>query len=226
MPIIAPTPALPLPDPPDTADIVNFDLRGDAFNAHLHEHTLPEFNALAANVYNNAQETKANADDVAEKTAATAANAALAAGYAGATAWLSGTVYAIGDKRYSLINGRVHRRLTAGAGVTDPSADAVNWQIDNAAPLLLVVVAGAAQAVVAGYHYAFTNLAATTATAPAAAAPGDRFATSTCNGLTTNTINWNGLKHEGIADATMKLDDKKYHEFVYISAAFGWKVTV
>ena len=54
MPITAPTPALPMPDPPDTADIVNFDPRADEFNAHLKEHTVPELNALGINVYENA----------------------------------------------------------------------------------------------------------------------------------------------------------------------------
>src|SRR5450759_2722838 len=43
------------------------------------------------------------------------------------TAWVSGTVYAIGDFRRSPINFQTYRRLTAGAGITDPSADPTNW---------------------------------------------------------------------------------------------------
>jgi hypothetical protein len=42
-------------------------------------------------------------------------------------AWLSGTTYAIGDLRRSPIDYRIYKRITTGAGTTDPSADATNW---------------------------------------------------------------------------------------------------
>jgi len=62
-------------------------------------------------------------------TQATAA--AASALVAGATLWVSGTTYAIGNARYSPANGQTYRRLTAGAGTTDPSADTTNWVIVN-----------------------------------------------------------------------------------------------
>lgn len=188
----------PLPIPPSTTDIVNFDKRGDEFNDHLQAKTQPQINAVAANVYNNALATKANADDVATKAAATAANAALAAGYAGATAWTN-QVYIGGEKRYSLIDGRVYRRLTPGGGALDPSADALNWRIDNNAPLLRKEVIGTAQAGAVGYDYWAINAAATVLTLPAAPADGDEMAFTPANGLKTNAIDSGAITVRGPA---------------------------
>jgi hypothetical protein len=53
--------------------------------------------------------------------------AAAAASAATASAWVSGTTYSLGAVVYSPANGRGYRRMVAGAGTTDPSADAVNW---------------------------------------------------------------------------------------------------
>lgn len=60
------------------------------------------------------------------------AAAVLAQAVVAATAWVSGTTYAIGDARYSTANFQAYRRKTAGAGTTDPSADPTNWaQLDT-----------------------------------------------------------------------------------------------
>ena len=100
-----------------------------------------EANALQADV--NAKQATASAAAVTATTQATlsadqvalatiqAAAAASSAITAGATLWVSGTTYAIGNARFSPINGQTYRRLTAGAGATDPSADATNWGIVN-----------------------------------------------------------------------------------------------
>ena len=66
----------------------------------------------------SASATSANASATSAETAAAATNAVL---------WVSGTTYAIGFLVYSPIDKRAYRRLTAGAGTTDPSADATNW---------------------------------------------------------------------------------------------------
>ena len=66
----------------------------------------------------SASATFANASATSAETAAAATNAVL---------WVSGTTYAIGFLVYSPIDKRAYRRLTAGAGTTDPSADATNW---------------------------------------------------------------------------------------------------
>ena len=62
--------------------------------------------------------------DNASLSASLAQQAALSAG---SVAWVSGTTYAVGAARYSLINYQTYRRVIAGAGTTDPSVDAVNW---------------------------------------------------------------------------------------------------
>ena len=90
--------------------------------------------------------------------------------------------------------------------------------------LALVSVTGTTQAVTAGNRYSISNAAATTLTAPSAATAGQIFAVANINGLKTNSINWNGLKHEGLPDATMNLNDTKDHSFIYINAGYGWKV--
>jgi len=45
--------------------------------------------------------------------------------------WVSGTTYAINDFRRSPANFQIYRRLTAGAGTTDPSLDTTNWTESN-----------------------------------------------------------------------------------------------
>ncbi len=45
----------------------------------------------------------------------------------GEVAWVSGTTYAVGDKRIRTTTHRVYQRLTAGAGTTPPESDTVNW---------------------------------------------------------------------------------------------------
>lgn len=63
-------------------------------------------------------------------TAQATASAASAL-VADAILWVSGTTYAIGNARYSPTNGQTYRRLTAGAGTTDPASDTTNWVIVN-----------------------------------------------------------------------------------------------
>lgn len=62
----------------------------------------------------------------ASETAVAAAASAVAA--AGATEWVSGTTYVEGDAVWSPITYQTYRRKTDGAGATDPSADATNWE--------------------------------------------------------------------------------------------------
>lgn len=221
---VAITPALlPLPNPADRATFSERKL--EQLRWANNEYSTGS-KALADASYSNAQDAQDSATAAAGSALSAITNAALAAGYAGVGIWVTLTTYVIGDRRYSPINGRIYRRLTAGAGATDPSADPTNWQLDAATALLLIPVAGTTQAAASGGNYSLGNVAATVVTAPVAATPGDRFAVSNCNGLETNSINWNGLKHEGISDSTTLLDDTKYHEFEYISAGFGWKVKV
>ena len=92
----------------------------------------------------NALETQVNSDAATAGTQAvistakagealisanqSAASAIASAASAGAPLWVSGTTYSIGDARLSPANLTIYRRITAGAGTTDPSADTTNWQ--------------------------------------------------------------------------------------------------
>ena len=71
-------------------------------------------------------DTKASAHVASLSTLVTETNAAL--GIVNMTKWISGTTYAIGDVTWSPADFQAYRRKTAGAGTTDPSADATNWQ--------------------------------------------------------------------------------------------------
>ncbi len=117
--------ALPTPVP-QRSDPVNFAARADAFLT-----ALPTFgtecNALQADV--NAKQTAAATS--ATNAATSETNAAASATAAGVSsqvvAWVSGTTYAVGNVRYSPANFRTYRRITAGAGTTDPGSDSANW---------------------------------------------------------------------------------------------------
>lgn len=152
-----------------------------------------------------ATEVSAFASQVAVDASASAANAALAVAAAGATLWVSGTTYAIGDRRYSPLNGLTYRRLTTGAGTTDPSADTTNWQIVQVS-FPVITVSGTTQTAVAGYQYTLTNGAVTTVTLPASPVVGDKVIVKVANGLETNVVNPNGATIEGVS-GNMTIDN-------------------
>lgn len=117
----------PLPTPvPQRSDPANFPARADAFMT-----ALPVFgteaNALQVDV-NNKQVIATNASNTALGAMQAAQAAQAAAEQAGqSSAWVSGSTYAAGTVRYSLINYQNYRRSVTGAGTTDPSLDATNW---------------------------------------------------------------------------------------------------
>lgn len=115
-----------LPTPPSTSSPTTFDARADAFLGQFPTLT-SETNAVASNVYSNAVDAFGNATSAATSAINAANSASAAAASSGAAIWVSGTTYAIGDARYSPANSAVYRRLTSGAGTTDPSADPTNW---------------------------------------------------------------------------------------------------
>ena len=132
----------PLPTPPSREDPTNFATRADAFMAALPDFAT-ETNAVAVEVdadrvaaaasassaatqvtLATAQVALASAQRVLAETAASAASAT-----ANVTQWVSGTTYSAGANVWSPINYQTYRRISTGGGTTDPSADAVNWQV-------------------------------------------------------------------------------------------------
>ena len=130
-----------LPAPPSTASPADFDSRADAFLGALP--TLrSEINNISTINYNNTIATQDNliqatfkAEIATAQASAASISAANAAASTGAAQWVSGTTYTIGTAVWFPITFAIYRRLTAGAGTTDPSADATNWGAQSFASL-------------------------------------------------------------------------------------------
>lgn len=119
-----------IPEPvPSRADPANFPARADAAMLALPAMFL---GMNEQNVENNSINSSINTKYTeASTSAATAATAAsTAAATSTAANWVSGTTYAVDNVRRSLIDGLAYRRLTAGAGTTDPKNDPTNWVLD------------------------------------------------------------------------------------------------
>lgn len=121
MPITA-LPAAPSP----TDDRGTFSVKSFAFVA-AQAQFVTDANALQTDV--NAKQVAAAASATASDVSRVASEAAAAqsAFAAGVTKWVSGTTYAQGAQVWSPANYVTYRRIVAGAGTTDPSADVTNW---------------------------------------------------------------------------------------------------
>ncbi len=228
MPLVKPTPpaaVTSVPTPvPSRLDRLNFRMRADAM--------MGWFPGGVAGINTVLTYLAAAVDWVEEQLGglAAAVSSAIAArdqavAASGAVLWVSGTGYVVGDVRRSPADlDNIYVRLTAGAGTTDPSLDAINWRKLPRSGLTLVTVAGTTHTAVAGQLVLLTNAAATTVTAPAAPAANDTFAVVIGNGRQDNLINWAGLKHEALTDTTCRLSPPRYSEWVYVNATQGWKI--
>jgi hypothetical protein len=124
---IQPTPPSAVPEFPAISDRTNYNAKAYAFGSAMPT-IAAQLLALANNTYANAAEASQ-----AALTAVSARDAALA--YASATPWVSGANGTVGERKTSLINGRVYIRRTVGAWTTDPSADPTNWQLFLISPI-------------------------------------------------------------------------------------------
>lgn len=136
MPTVTPPTITALPAPPDPANRATFNAL--AYPWSVAQQTFAtEVGAVATNVKANADDAATSSNSAAGQVALAAAQVTLAtnqataaassAATAGAIAWVSGTTYAVGAARFSLINFQTYRRITPGAGTTDPANDPVNW---------------------------------------------------------------------------------------------------
>jgi len=218
-----------LPTPPSTGSPGDFDARADAFMGAMP--TLQsETNLAATNVYNNAVDAYNQA--IAANNSANTANASssAASGFAvqaasnvGAALWVSGTTYALGACVWSPYNKLVYRRIVAGAGTTDPYADATNWALPGAVLLTtpLVIVSATTQTAIAGSHYVLTNVALSTLTLPAGPAAGDTVWVTPANDLFTNVISRNGATIMGIAE-DMTIDTYTSVQLRFVNSS--WRI--
>lgn len=126
-----------LPTPPSRAVPSQFSTRCDGLLGALPAF-VTETNAVASEV--NADKTTAvNSAATAVTKAAEATASASAAVIAGTSEkWVSGASYTIGQGVWSPVDYLPYRRLTDGAGTTDPSADATNWKPLPPVPMVRV----------------------------------------------------------------------------------------
>jgi hypothetical protein len=118
----------PLPDPA-TQDQAAF--QEAAGRTYLQTNAVfASMNAALAWQAGQTTQVATNAGVASQSAAAAAVSAAAAAATSTAASWVSGTTYAVGNVRRSLIDGLPYLRLTAGAGTTDPRNDPANWELD------------------------------------------------------------------------------------------------
>lgn len=150
MPTIAPVAPSAVPDFPALSDRATYNARAYAWAGHMDVTYGAEMFALATVTKANADDAVTSASSAASQVALAAAQVTLAAAQvtlaqaqataaassaatAGAIAWVSGTTYAVGVARFSLINFQTYRRAIAGAGTTDPANDPANWTLTTPA---------------------------------------------------------------------------------------------
>ena len=222
----SPTPITALPTPPQRSDPANFATRGDAFMTALPTLTT-ETNAISTVNYNNAviTETKATEAATSAASALTYKNAAAqsaidAAAVAGATQWISGTTYSIGNVVWSPLTYLNYRRKTAGAGTTDPSLDTANWALLGIPSTFPTSeISGNTNAAVST-HYIFT--ASLVLTLPASPSIGNEVEFTNLSATKTCTISPNGLKIRGNTE-TMTVDMlNASSRLVYTGTTYGW----
>lgn len=127
MPLSSPPTMSAVPATPDRADRTTFSARAVALFDFIKNTLVSEITAAMANVFGNATVAYNSASAASASQVAAASAQAAAEAASNASAWVSGTTYAAGNVRYSLVNFQSYRRTTSGAGTTDPSLDAVNW---------------------------------------------------------------------------------------------------
>ena len=191
-----------LPDPPSRADPASFSSRADAWNAALAEFS-SEANGFASSF-------EASVDTVLSGL--------------GASKWVSGTTYSIGDLRFSLVNGLMFRRLTAGAGTTDPASDTTNWALQSTAAPTLYVVTGTTHTALKSSHVEMTNAGASTVTLPSGPTAGDWVWVGFTNGRRDNILARNGSNIMGLAENCTVNWPYAGMILRYVSAGFGWRV--
>lgn len=125
MSIVAPTTIVDAPTAPDRADRATFSTRATASFAHLKDQAVPGFNAVAANVYNNAME----AATLATTASAQVALASAAANYKGPWSSLTGALNMPAsvshNGNYWALNANLANVTTSTPGVSS------NWQALN-----------------------------------------------------------------------------------------------
>jgi hypothetical protein len=188
-----------LPPAPSRADPANFATKGDALLGAL-DQFVTETNTVASEVITNrdtsitkAAEALDSANLAALSESNAAASAAAAASLTASLPWFSGTTYAYGATVWSPITRVIYRRIIAGAGTTDPSADNTNWGITATQGLVVIDVVTSTVAMSANGHYIFRPVSGSPTTPIVGSLPpnpinGDMLWITVANSLFTNSI--------------------------------------
>jgi len=203
-----PTPISALPDAPDRADRATFSARAVAMFTALKNVFIGEVNAIAITANTNATEAAASAMACATSEYNAGVAAANAATSSGAPIWVSGTTYALGAPAWSPANRLIYRRIVAGTGTTDPSADPTNWALLGTVGLSVVLVSGTSVTAALNGHYVLTNASATTVTLPAGVS-GATVAVTATGTLLSNVITPNGADTIMETAGSMTIDKAK-----------------
>jgi hypothetical protein len=222
---VSPTPITTLPAAPSTASPSNFSTLADAFLGALATF-VSQVNAIGTNVYNNAVDCYNNAVAALASQTAAAASASAASATTGVLVWVSGTTYAIGNNVFSPINYQTYRRKTTGAGSTDPSSDATNWQIISALPITWARKTTTYSVNSWEHIQADTTSAAWSMTFPASPAAGDEIEIQDATGnFSTNnlTLLTNGNKIMGFTTSFVMNVNYAHLVFVYNATSGDWR---
>lgn len=120
-------------NPPSRANPAAFPTDGDSFlndlpgvvsGVNTAATELNTWNAEVETFKNQASSSQTNAANSSTTSLTQARNAAASM----VSLWVSGTTYPAGQIVYSSVDGREYKRITAGAGTTDPSSDTTNWE--------------------------------------------------------------------------------------------------
>lgn len=168
-----PDPITTLPDAPSPTDTrAEFSAKSFAFFSALATF-ITEVNAIVTWIATQVTDIAAYAASALTSKNDAQAAATAASAHANATKWVSGTTYADGDVVWSPVSKLTYRRIGAGAGTTDPSADSVNWFLTDRTPIgALIFVAGSMTAI-ASETCVMPSTGAYTVTLPASPSPGD-----------------------------------------------------
>lgn len=222
--ITTPAPITPGPPVPNSNDPeTTFDAQFEASLAWQKDTLAPGVNAQSQATFNNA--TSAHDDALAAEASASAAQAAAASASASANAtkWLSGTAYADGQIVWSPITYRTYRRMGAGAGAVDPSADTANWLLMDRSPVgTLFSVTGNVTAVASG-TYAMPAAGAYAVALPAAPIAGDWVGfIPPASVVTGQKVTGNGNKiMDKLEDMDIDADGVPFR-LMYLNPARGW----
>lgn len=120
-------------NPPSRANPAAFPTDGDSFLNDLPDvvsgvnTVVTELNTWNSDISELQYSAGLSATNASNSKDTSLGNARLAASWF-LSEWVSGTTYPAGQIVYSNVDGREYKRITAGAGTTDPSSDTTNWE--------------------------------------------------------------------------------------------------